>query len=127
MASGGGRRKKLRTDRLELLRWRVALQLGFQSVEEWLIATPADWQAKQLAVAWLDRWGDATDEILAQAHNSALIVATASGAKIADESWKTASDVERTPKDASDAANKEPTAQDWSACEAMFRSIIVGR
>lgn len=124
MGSGSGRGKKLRGDRLELLRWRVALQLGYQSVEEWLLATPSDWQAKQLAVAWLDRWGESTDDVLAQVHNSALVVAASNGVRPDKDSWKTGRDLERTPQDA--AAQDEPK-QDWAACEAMFRSIIVGQ
>lgn len=124
MVGSGGRGKKLRADRLELLRWRVALQLGYQSVEEWLLATPSDWQAKQLAVAWLDRWGESTDDLLAQAHNSALVVTAAHGCKVDERSWKTGEQMQRTP---ADAGQQSEPQQDWKACESMFRSIIVGR
>lgn len=123
MVGCGRCRKKLKADRLHWLRWRVAIRLGYRSVDEWQIDTPADQQAEQLAVAWLDRWGEESQLLAAVVHNSALVAASASGVTYKAEAFKNPSDYERELG----TAEHEQPRQDWAAFQAVARRIAIGQ
>lgn len=122
MECRGVDRKKLRANRLEHLRARVAYRLGFQSVEAWLLATSPHEQATALAVAYLDGWGEEWQEVVAAIHNAGLVQIAAQGAEIRDDQWKRPRDMERMPK----RDEKPASPQDWAAFGAAMQRVIMG-
>lgn len=125
MGAGEGRDKKLKRDRLELLRWRVAARLRYKSVAAWEADTEPTERAYMLAIAMLDAWGEEWQEIAARVHNAALNVCASNGADVDKLPFKNADDMRRRW-----ASIDEPERQgdgiDWQAAQAAFRQSFTG-
>ena len=111
MVAGGSRRKKLTTDRLELLKARTAVGLGFASVAQWEDSTTQDERAQMMALAWLDGWGVGGKYVAAKIHNVNCLKA---------EDMIQPDDMIEPPQ-----FEHEKPACDWQAAEAMWRSMIL--
>ena len=122
MDADQGRRKKLRDDRLELLRWRVAAKLGYPSVAAWMEATTQREQSYMIALAMLDGWGEEWQEIAARLVN--LLRGTARH-EVKAEDVLTSHDVRRRwlwlEEDSDELAEV-----DWQAAATAMRQQFTG-
>lgn len=124
MARDRGRRKKLRRDRLELLRWRVATRLGFATVANLEEATTHDERAKLYALARLDGWGEEWQRLAMEIRRMMLRLAATSGGKVEEGEWPaTERDVEyfRDWNDDEEADDSE--AEQWAAAEQSLKRL----
>jgi hypothetical protein len=122
LESDRGRRKKLRRNRLELLKWRAAIRAGFGTVAKMEDQTTPGERAKLLAVCWMDGTGEEWQRIAAELYNLGLRTLQAQGATIPDDAWKDADAMELFK--ALNPDNK-PLSQavDWNAAEASLKRL----
>lgn len=121
-----GSRKKLRRDRLELLRWRTAMRCGYGTVASLEDQTEPDERAKMYAVAWLDGWGEEWQRTAVEMRRLLLRLIAASGGKVDGEEWPASErDLEYFSR-----LNPELPAQDetdvWAAVEASMKQTMAG-
>ena len=122
MAGSESRRKKLRDDRLELLRWRVAAKLGFASVAKWEDATTPDERASMIALALLDGWGEEWQEIAARIVNQMHLQAAG---KLDAENYTSSHDMRRRFAWI-DEPDDKPAEIDWNAAAANMAKAFAG-
>ena len=122
MAVGESRRKKLRDDRLELLRWRVAAKLGFASVARWEDSTTSDERAHMIAVALLDGWGEEWQEVAARIVNQMHLAAAG---KLDAENYTSSHDMRRRFAWIEEQDDK-PEEIDWNAAAASMAQAFAG-
>lgn len=99
----------------------MALRLGYESIEDWEIATDVETQAAQLAVAWIDRWGDEWKWLASEVRGAALIGAGAQGVDVPETAWAQPTDYEPT----GEPANEEKK-MDWGALTSALSSMAFG-
>jgi hypothetical protein len=122
LATCQSRRKKLRDDRLELLRWRVAARLGFKSVDSWIEATTERERSYMMALALLDGWGEEWQELASRLVN--LMRTTAQHELKADDAL-TSEDVRRRWQWL-DEPDNAPQEVDWDAAATAMRQRFTG-
>lgn len=122
MERSGVVRKKLRRNRLELLKWRAALRGGFGSVAAMEEKLSRGELSKLLAVCWLDGAGEEWQRIAAELVNLSLRLMRAQGAEIRDDAWKSPHDMEMFKYLNPQGQTPEPE-MNWDAAMAMGRSM----
>lgn len=107
--------KKLRADRLELLRCRTAARLGFATVAEWQEATTLEERNQMLAVALLDGWGEEWQEVASVVHNVGMLLVSALAKGNVDKDTLKAPEDMRRFRHLETTSKPTPTTADWGA------------
>lgn len=108
-----------------MLRWRVAVKAGFGTVARLEDSTTNEERATLYALATLDGWGEEWQRIAAEVRNASLRIAASNGAKIDDDAYKDARDMEyfRDRNNPDESLPEEATLAEWAAAEQMLKGL----
>lgn len=115
---------KLLSDKLELLRWRVAAKLGYKSKEAWEQDTTTQERAHMLALAMIDGWGEEWAENVAGMANQTRAALVIAGADAQSMEVATVESVARKFVGINDETESQEF--DWNAAQVAMKTGLAG-